>query len=508
MKITFPLLFAIIGFGSSGLFVQSKASVNSIIPSLQCQQAVLSAINMGAYPNMIFCREEQKSKQAEAKTISAQQFLDLSIKYSPLMQSQANLVDSAVYSLKSANANWWPNVSMSNSSLLFVKNTGNNNPNVDDCSSTQSSPATAGKSFNPFNGSSRSGSSSSCSASSQYTQAYPVITVTWNFINPSRYPQIAGAKKSISLAQSQLRQTQQQLQLTLLKSYGTYLLSGYQLGELASLIKIETNILNSTRRLVENRVLPRYLRNQEGRNLLAYQARIEPVLAMQKQAEAELSSALEKATPADRLSLPDLSSLVLKQWNYDDSQTLQMALKNSESLKQLALQSGIATDGANQLRGTILPTIGFLGYSTYQGTDSAGAYSGLLSNYVGLSLSWNLFNGYLTKYQAIASDKQALSYNQQQADSERQLRLLIQTKLISLKSLKRQINLYLNDINHTQSISNDLSKREKFGLSTTLDVLQAKQNEHESKLQLISALTSYVMIYTELSFLCGVDPLT
>ena len=499
MKIISSLLFAILGFGTSSLFLPTNASVNSNLPSLQCQEAKLSTINMGSYPSMIFCREEQNSKPTDVKTISAQQFLDLSIKSSSLMQSQADLVDSAVYSLKSANGNWWPNVSMSNSSLLFVNNTGNNNPNVDSCSTT---PSTAGKSFNPFNG------SSSCSAASQYTQAYPVITITWNFINPSRYPQIAAAKKGVVLAQSQLKQSQQQLQLALLKSYGTYLLSGYQLGELASLIKIEANILNSTRRLVDNRILPRYLRNQEGRNLLAYQARIEPIIALQKQAEAEMASALEKASPAERLSLPDLSSLVLRQWSYDESQTLLMALNNSESLKQLALQGGIATDTANQLRGNILPTIGFLGYVTYQGTDSAGTYSGLLSNYAGLSLSWNLFDGYLTRNQAISSDKQALSYNKQREDSERQLRLLVQNKLISLTSLRRQINIYLNDISHTQSIANDLSKREKFGLSTTLDVLQAKQDEHESRLQLISSLTSYVMTYTELAFLCGVDPLT
>ena len=123
-------------------------------------------------------------------------------------------------------------------------------------------------------------------------------------------------------------------------------------------------------------------------------------------------------------------------------------------------------------------------------------------------MSWNLYDGYLTRNQAISSDKQALSYNKQREDSERQLRLLVQNKLISLTSLRRQINIYLNDISHTQSIANDLSKREKFGLSTTLDVLQAKQDEHESRLQLISSLTSYVMTYTELAFLCGVDPLT
>jgi len=469
------------------------------LPELQCQSAKLQAINMGSFPNMIFCRENSK-KTLAINTISAEKFLYLSLKSSPALQSQRDLVDSAAYSLKSANGAWWPNVSMSNSSLLFVNNTGNNNANVNGCTN---SPSTAGSSFNPFNG-----SSSTCSASSQYTQAYPVITITWNFINPSRYPQIAGAKKGVILAKSQLTQTNQQLQLALLRSYGTYLLTGFQLGEISSLIKIEKKILNSTSLLVGNRALPRYAQNQEARNLLAYQARMESIIALQKQANSELSAALDKSSYNEKALLPDISSLVLKEWIYDENQSIEMAFNTSEQLKQLGLQSGIAKDSANQLRGSILPTIGFLGYVTYQGTDSAGSLSGLVSNYAGLSLSWNLFDGYSTKNQALASDLQASSYMQQKSDSERQHRLLVKNKLNSLSSIRNQINIYLNDINHTQIIAEDLLKREKFGLSTSQEVLQAQQDNHESRLQLISAITSYVMLYTELSYLCGINPLS
>jgi outer membrane protein TolC len=498
MKRLLAFVLLNLGLGSSGLLTQASAYTDPDYPSIQCQQARLQTLNMASLPNLLFCRDQQGASPASS-TIPATKFLALSLQGSALLQSQRDLVDSAVYSLKSANGAWWPNVSMSNSSLLFVNNSGNNNSNVEGCTNN---PSTAGKSFNPFNG-----SSSSCSAASQYTQAYPVITITWNFINPSRYPQIAGAKKGISLAKSQLKQTNQQLQLSLLKSYGTYLLAGFQLGELTSLIKIENKLLDVTSRLVDNRALPRYSRNQESRNLLSYQARIQSVIAMQKQAKAEMAAALDKATPDQRAMQPDLGSLVVKQWTFDEAQTTKMALQNSEQLKQLGLQSGISTDSANQLRGSILPTIGFLGYVTYQGTDSAGSYSGILSNYAGLSLSWNLFDGYSTKNQAISADRQASSYLQQKADSERQLRLLVQSKMISLRSLSKQISIYLHDINQTQFIAGDLAKREKYGLSTFLDVLQAQQDSHESRLQLISAITSYVMTYTELSYLCGIDPL-
>jgi outer membrane protein TolC len=217
---------------------------------------------------------------------------------------------------------------------------------------------------------------------------------------------------------------------------------------------------------------------------------------------------MEKASSQSDSIAPDLNSLVVRDWQYDEEQSLQMAFKNNENLKQLELQKGIATDSANQTRGAILPTIGFLGYVTYQGTDASGEHSGLLSNYAGLQLTWNLFDGYITKNQAISSDRQAASYAAQLDEAKSQLRLQVRGKLLALRNTKRQIDIALNDIKHTEAIREDLKSRERFGLTTRSQVLQAEQQSHESKLQLISSITSYIVTYTELSNLCGVSPLS
>ena len=185
-----------------------------------------------------------------------------------------------------------------------------------------------------------------------------------------------------------------------------------------------------------------------------------------------------------------------------------MAMVRSEQLKQLELQKGIATDSANQTRGQILPTIGLLGYVTYQGTDASGVHTGLLSNYAGLQVTWNLFDGYTTKNQAISSDRQATSYAAQLEAAKIQLRMQTKSKLQTLSNLKNQIGIYLNDIKHAELIANDLRRRQSFGITNQADVLQAEQSLHESRLQLISTIGSYVVAYTELAHLCGVNPLT
>ena len=481
---------------TSGVAAKTEAVATA---ALNCQPAKLNVGNLAAIPSLEFCRTVSLVGD-NAQPITAQKLLDLSVQNSAYLKSQNDLVDSAVYSLKSANGNWWPNVSMSNSSYLFVNTIGNNNSVTSGCTN---SPSTAGKSFNPFNG-----SSSSCSAASTYGQAYPVITITWNFINPSRYPQIAGAQKAIKLAQSQANQSTQQLQMAVLKSYGSYLLSGYQLCELRRLIAIEQSLLGTTKLLVQQRGLARYALSQEVRNLLSYQARIQEAMVSQQQAYLELSTAMQKSTAEDSSILPDLNSLVLREWGYPEGESVQMALERSEQLKQLVLQKGIATDSANQTRGQILPTIGVLGYVTYQGTDASGAHSGILSNYAGLSLSWNLFDGYTTKNQAIASDRQATSYAAQLEDAKIQLRMQVKSKLLNLSSLKKQIGIYLNDIKHTELIASDLRIRQRFGIAAETAVLQADQARHESRLQLISTIGSYVVAYTELANLCGVNPLS
>jgi outer membrane protein TolC len=123
-------------------------------------------------------------------------------------------------------------------------------------------------------------------------------------------------------------------------------------------------------------------------------------------------------------------------------------------------------------------------------------------------VTWNLFDGYMTKNQAISSDRQAKSYSDQLEAAKIQLRMQTKSKLQTLSNLKNQISLYLNDIKQAELIAEDLRSRQRFGITNQADVLQAEQALHESRLQLISTIGSYVVAYTELANLCGVNPLT
>ena len=497
------------------------ASSHGASSDYSCQPAALRTQLWGLIDQFSFCQltnstgsVDSPAGQASRASFSLAQLLKLGLDSDASIAAQNLAVESARYQLRSVQGSWWPSVSMSNSSVLFTDIRGNG--------LYGSTPATASTSINPFNGSSNSSQGAS---NSSYTQIYPVVTVQWNLIDPVRYPQIAAARKQVELARSQLRQTRSDRSFSLAKNYYLYILNGYQAGELLRLIDIQNRILANTNSQIAVRLLPRYIAHQATRDLLSYQSRLETVRLNQLNAESAVLAAIQSvgrdasavngavgAISVDqglqRLAQAGLSpSLVdVQTWPYSQVETLALAEKHSENLKQLQLQAGIAKDNANQQWGSILPTIGLLGYATYQGTipdQPAGSYSGSLANYAGLSITWNLFDGYASRNQARSYQKSEASYQQQVLDGRVQLRIQVQTLLNQLNANARIVRLSLQGVQAAKGIASDLTIRQSFGYATSVDQLESAQDIHESRLDLLDALAQFVSAYLQLASLCG-----
>ena len=489
-----------------------------------CKPAALRTQQWGLLNQFSFCQLSSSSgsadvpgRQNSSPPLSLAQVLKLGLDADASIAAQQLAVQSAKYQLQSAKGSWWPSVSMSNSSVLFTDIRGNG--------LIGSSPATAGTSINPFNGSGSSNSQGS--SNSSYTQIYPVVTIQWNLINPVRYPQIAAARKQLELADSQLRQTRSDRSLSLTRNYYLYLLNGYQAGELLKLIQIQNQILTDTNKRLSSGLLPRYIAQQTTRDLLSYQSRLESAKLNQLNAESNVLAALNTASRESSASDPRSNATNLDQalenlaqaglspnivdvqvWPHSRNETLALAEQHSENLKQLQLQAGIAKDNANQQWGSILPTIGLLGYATYQGTipdQPAGSYSGSLANYAGLSITWNLFDGYATRNQAKSYQKTEASFQKQLLDGKSQLSIQIQTLLNQLNANVRMIHLLLQATESAAGIASDLEIRQRVGYATSIDQLESAQDVHESRLQLLDALAQYVSAYLQLASLCGFE---
>lgn len=502
-------------------------------PHYECRPLALPTqlATAPSLPEFTFCAQKAILKLPEAvrdQEVRRSALLDELVSRNQAVESNQLQVKSSLYSLKSANGSWWPNVSMSNSSILFTDILAAQN--YGGTPTVPSSPATAGKAFNPFNGSTlrdgfRGRSSNEITGWSQsysnYTQAYPVIQIQWNFLDPSRYPQIAAAKKQLALSKSQLAQAEKQTKAGILTAYGEYLLAGYQIGEVLRLIELQSQLFQEVNKRVNLKLLPRLQATDEFRQLLSYQNQLQSLQVQQQNAIATLEgyirpladpkSASSGTTPSD-LSIADLHrsiDLVVDTWKLDRDQTIELALKHSEALEQLMLQAGMATDNANEQWGAILPTIGVLGYVTYQytagsqnyapPTQPSGAASSSLSNYAGLSISWNLFDGHATRNQAKSYEQQASSFKAQFRDAATQLKTQVIQTLNQLESSERLIDLGVQDYTSAELIASDTRARSGVGLASPYDILSAEMDLHQSKLQLIQSLASYIKAYTELS---------
>lgn len=525
---------------------------------LQCRPVQISSKVSSALPEFQFCTpiSEQPELSApspeQAQAVAAapgpepipsfsfesmEKLIQLAISKDHQVISQQQLVDSAAYALKSAKGNWWPTVSMSNSSLLFTDI--NASQNYGGSPVTSASPATAGKAFNPFNGSSNNSDPFRRSvpvltpvqqSSAAYTQAYPVITVQWNFINPSRYPQIAAARKQWQLAQSQAAQTLLNRKDALAENIALYLLAGIKLGELNNLLILQNQLFQESSRRVRVGLDPRLTQAQQFRNLLSVQSQILEAKTSQSNAAIQLRQALTNALPASADSKEsnsfDINALIaalpldqfpVQDWSATLDETIQRSLAASPNLQQLELQAGIAIDNANLQKAVDLPTIGLLGYSTYQytwgsqnyepPTQPSGAYSASLANYFGLSISWNMFNGHIYRNQAISYRRQAASFRSQVADARNQVIINVRSLHRQLSLLKQQISLALADYRAAESIASDMQLRAHFKLNTLADQLQARVDVHQSRLQLISSLAQYLDVYAKLSVATGVSAL-
>ena len=485
-------------------------------------------------PELIFCGPPDivlPSEQSPGGSYN-QSLLDDIIIQSPMVQSYRLQVSSSEYSLKSAKGSWWPSVSMSNSSILFTDILASQN--YGGTPTTPSSPATAGTGFNPFNGSSlrdgfRGRSSSQLTGWSEsysnYTQAYPVVTIQWNFLDPTRYPQIAAARKQLELSKSQLLQASQQKRSQIMLTYGELLLAGFQIAEVSRMVELQTQIVNQANDRVVLKLLPRFQADQEFRNLLSYQTQLQSLRIQQLNANIALQSLLSPIKQVDQnqphsqipvfspLELHNILAPSLKAWPFDDRETVKRSLAHSESLKQLMLQARIATDNANEQWGAILPTIGLLGYVTYQytagsqnyapPTQPSGAASSTLSNYAGLSISWNLFDGYATRNQAKSYEQSAASYKAQYLDAATQLKVQTLETLNQLNGDYALLVLSLQDLKSAENIASDTKARATVGLAEQYDVINSEMEIHQSRLQFIQTLGSYIKGYEQLKELVG-----
>lgn len=433
-----------------------------------------------------------------------------SILNSPKYYSSLNDVDAQAWLVRQAFSSWYPNLSVSSGSLLQSNSVYTSN--YSSSSSGSSNPSASGTAFQPttdLSGDSSSTSSTSSSSVkdpskgiqkpsttfSSYTQAYPVLTLTWSFLDPTRADKINAAKSLLTSKQSDVQSTVRDVSYNAAELYGNiisqeYAISGYLLQALSA-----QKLLQIYETQFDAGLLPR---NQ----VLTQKSELEQIRFDLLLATSQRQNYVQQLLPLigldysySQLFLPQLLAFPAK-WPLSEESTFRL-IEKYPSLSSLASQASQMSSLAASSRKSYLPALSVLAYMTYVGTFGSsssfppstpqGAWSNQFSTYAGLNLTWQLFDGFSQFQQADNYEAQSRSLLDQRAD---QLQSYISQSFGNIALLNHSFDTFVALESSykagVEALSSEL-RRSHSGFSDPVTVIEAEQ----SLGQAISSYSSY-----------------
>ena len=433
-----------------------------------------------------------------------------SILNSPKYYSSLNDVDAQAWLVRQAFSSWYPNLSVSSGSLLQSNSVYTSN--YSSSSSGSSNPSASGTAFQPttdLSGDSSSTSSTSSSSVkdpskgiqkpsttfSSYTQAYPVLTLTWSFLDPTRADKINAAKSLLTSKQSDVQSTVRDVSYNAAELYGNiisqeYAISGYLLQALSA-----QKLLQIYETQFDAGLLPR---NQ----VLTQKSELEQIRFDLLLATSQRQNYVQQLLPLigldysySQLFLPQLLAFPA-QWPLSEESTFRL-IEKYPSLSSLASQASQMSSLAASSRKSYLPALSVLAYMTYVGTFGSsssfppstpqGAWSNQFSTYAGLNLTWQLFDGFSQYQQADNYEAQSRSLLDQRAD---QLQSYISQSFGNIALLNHSFDTFVALESSykagVEALSSEL-RRSHSGFSDPVAVIEAEQ----SLGQAISSYSSY-----------------
>ncbi|KZR77522.1 TolC family protein [Prochlorococcus marinus] len=435
---------------------------------------------------MLLRKRCQPFTQEEQNSLSLDSILLRTIVHSPLIRSKVNTTESKRWLVRKAFSTWYPSLSLSSGSLLStnVKNTQNYGTPPD-----STNPSVSGTAFQPTDPISNSSTQSNNSnglvtpytTTSSYTQAYPVLTLNWQFFDATRADNINAAKFGLDSATQDTKYAIHQVITEASALYTAIITAELKIaGFLDQLIAYDRFI-----KVIKNQVQKGYTPINE---LYNSQSQKQGILYELSNSESEYLQSIEALKALLNIS-PNQSLIIGNEmfmpsyWPYSEQETEDMIYKYPEVQSYFKQSSQYQSLAKSEYK-SYIPKISLLGYTTYVGTKGSmsysppkqpnGAWSEQWSNYIGINATWNIFDGF-SEYQTGKSYmSQSDSYREQGENTIVQLRESIYGALATFKMSGRLLNPLIKSYQLAiQSLSSQI-KRSNIGLDDPTDVYQAE----------------------------------
>ncbi|MFM1812177.1 MAG: hypothetical protein RLZZ336_1115 [Cyanobacteriota bacterium] len=337
------------------------------------------------------------------------------------------------------------------------------------------------------------------------------VQAQWALINPQRVPAIAAARDSFEKAKDQYLISLRELRLQVDVAY-------FNLQQADDSVRIgQESVRASVISLRDARA-----RFQAGVATKLEVLEAETQLARDQQllTDSLASQATSRRTLASLLDLPPNvtptakdPARVIGTWQPSLQESIIAAYAFREELDQALLDISIANSTANQALGAVQPFLNIFNTliaGRYKGAQSVlvdlpGAQGWNVDNSIGLSLTWNIFDGGAAAARSRAAKQQAQQYTYQFAQRRDEIRRDVETSFFELEKNNRNLTTTAREVLSAREALRLARLRLEAGVTTQREVVNNQRDLTQAEVRHSNAISDYNRRLAELRRRTGLD---
>ena len=337
------------------------------------------------------------------------------------------------------------------------------------------------------------------------------VQAQWALINPQRVPAIAAARDTFEKAKDQYLISLRELRLQVDVAY-------FNLQQADDSVRIgQESVRASVISLRDARA-----RFQAGVATKLEVLEAETQLARDQQllTDSLASQAIARRTLASLLDLPQTVTPTAKDparvvgtWQPSLQESIIAAYAFREELDQALLDISIANSTANQALGAVQPFLNIFNTfiaGRYQGSQSVlvdlpGSMGWNVDNSIGLSVTWNVFDGGAAAARSRAAKQQAQQYTYQFAQRRDEIRRDVESSFYELEKNNRNLTTTAREVLSAREALRLARLRLEAGVTTQREVVNNQRDLTQAEVRHSNAISDYNRRLAELRRRTGLD---
>ena len=337
------------------------------------------------------------------------------------------------------------------------------------------------------------------------------VQAQWALINPQRVPAIAAARDTFEKAKDQYLISLRELRLQVDVAY-------FNLQQADDSVRIgQESVRASVISLRDARA-----RFQAGVATKLEVLEAETQLARDQQllTDSLASQAIARRTLASLLDLPQTVTPTAKDparvvgtWQPSLQESIIAAYAFREELDQALLDISIANSTANQALGAVQPFLNIFNTliaGRYKGAQSVlvdlpGAMGWNVDNSIGLSLTWNIFDGGAAAARSRSAKQQAQQYTYQFAQRRDEIRRDVEISFYELEKNNRNLTTTAREVLSAREALRLARLRLEAGVTTQREVVNNQRDLTQAEVRHSNAISEYNRRLAELRRRTGLD---